>query len=367
MGHQFAFGSQYHEGNSEHGICTGGENGKFQIAVLYLELDFGTFTAAYPVFLRLFQRFGPVDGVKSVQQALCVGRYAQTPLAHLFLDYGEAAAFRYAVYHLVIGKHGTQLRTPVYHCFTQIGDAVVHQDFLLLFFAHGIPLIGSEMQFFAACGIQSFVTGFGECFCQFFDRACFLFVIAVVAVEHLLERPLCPVIVFRVAGTDFTVPIERETYLIQLLAIAVDIVDGGNGRMLSGLYGVLLCGQAVSIVSHRIQDIETLQTFVTGIDVRSDVSQRMTHVQTCAAGVGKHVQYIVFLLCFVFRHLVGFVLHPPFLPFLFNLSEIVFHNGCNYIVENLLIYLLKLVDSPFNLVYILLIKRCKVKGLFSDL
>jgi hypothetical protein len=33
----------------------------------------------------------------------------------------------------------------------------------------------------------------------------------------------------------------------------------------------------------------------------------------------------------------------------------------------LLIYLLKLVDSPFNLVYILLIKRCKVKGLFSDL
>ena len=44
-----------------------------------------------------------------------------------FSDYGEAAAFRYAVYHLVIGKHGTQLRTPVYHCFTQIGDAVVHQ------------------------------------------------------------------------------------------------------------------------------------------------------------------------------------------------------------------------------------------------
>ena len=119
--------------------------------------------------------------------------------------------------------------------------------------------------------------------------------------------------------------------------------------------------------THGVQDIETLQAFVTGIDVRSDVSQWMSHVQACAAGVGEHVQYIIFLFCFVFRHLVGFVLHPLFLPFFFNLSEIVFHNGFNYIVENLLIYLLKLVDSLFNSVYILLIKRCKVKGLFSDL
>ena len=174
-------------------------------------------------------------------------------------------------------------------------------------------------------------------------------------------------VVFRIAGADFAVPVEGETYLVQLLAIAVDIVDGGDCGVLSRLYGILFCRQAVSIVSHGVQDIETLQAFVTGIDVRSDVSQWMSHVQACAAGVGEHVQYIIFLFCFVFRHLVGFVLHPPFLPFFFNLSEIVFHNGFNYIVENLLIYLLKLVDSLFNSVYILLIKRCKVKGLFSDL
>ena len=368
LGYQFAFGSQHHKGNSKHGICTGGENGKFQITVFYLELDFGAFAAAYPILLCFFQGFGPVDGIQSVQQALRIGGHAETPLTHLFLNYGETAAFGYAVYHFVIGKHGTELRTPVYHCLTQIGDTVIHQDFLLFFFAHGVPFVGSEAQFFAACGVQSFVSIFGECFCQFFNGTRLLFFVAVIAVEHLLESPLCPMIVFRIASTYFTVPVERETYFVQLLAIAVDIVDGSDCGMLPRLYGVLLCGQAVSVISHGIQDIETLQTFVTGINVRSDVSQRMSHMQTCAAGVGEHVQYIIFLLCFVFRHLVGFIFYPSFLPFLFNLSEIVFHNGFYYIiVENLLIYLLKLVDSLLNSVYILLIKRCKVKSLFSDL
>ena len=365
--HQFAFGGKYHEGNSEHGVCAGSENGEFQIAVFHFELNFSAFAAAYPVLLGFLQGIGPVDGVESVQQALCIGGYAETPLAHLFLDYGETAAFRYAVHHFVIGKYGSELGTPVHHCFTQISDTIVHQGFLLFFFAHGVPLLGGETELFAASHVQSFGSFGLKVLYQLGDGFCRCAGVAVEAVEHLLESPLRPMVVFRVAGADFAVPVEGETYLVQLLAIAVDIVDGGDCGVLSRLYGILFCRQAVSIVSHGVQDIETLQAFVTGIDVRSDVSQWMSHVQACAAGVGEHVQYIIFLFCFVFRHLVGFVLHPPFLPFFFNLSEIVFHNGFNYIVENLLIYLLKLVDSLFNSVYILLIKRCKVKGLFSDL
>ena len=85
-------------------------------------------------------------------------------------------------------------------------------------------------------------------------------------------------IIFRVASTDFTVPVERETYFVQLLAVAVDIVDGSDGRMLSGLDGILFCRQTVSVISHRVEYIEALQSFVTGVNIRSNVSQRMTYV-----------------------------------------------------------------------------------------
>ena len=62
------------------------------------------------------------------------------------------------------------------------------------------------------------------------------------------------------------------------LAIAVDIVDGSDGRMLSGLDGILFCRQTVSVISHWVEYIEALQSFVTGVNIRSNVSQRMTYV-----------------------------------------------------------------------------------------
>ena len=67
---QFAFGSQNHESNTEHGVGTGCKDGKFEVAIFYLELDFGSFAAADPVTLCFFQRVRPVDRVQSVQQAL---------------------------------------------------------------------------------------------------------------------------------------------------------------------------------------------------------------------------------------------------------------------------------------------------------
>ena len=65
--YQFAFGSQYHEGDTEHGICTGSEDSEFQITVFYFELYLRTFTASYPVFLGFFQGFGPINGIESIQ------------------------------------------------------------------------------------------------------------------------------------------------------------------------------------------------------------------------------------------------------------------------------------------------------------
>ena len=149
---------------------------------------------------------------------------------------------------------------------------------MLFLFAFGVPLFGSETDFFAASGVQSFVSVDGEGFFQFFDRTGLLFIVTIIAVDHFLEGPLRPVIIFRVASTDFTVPVERETYFVQLLAFAGDIVDGSDGRMLSGLDSILFCRQTVSVLSHRVEYIEALQSFVTGVNIRSNVSQRMTYV-----------------------------------------------------------------------------------------
>ena len=76
LGNQFAFGRQYHEGYTEHGICTGSKDSEFNITVFHFELYFRTFRASNPVTLCFFQWISPVHSVQSVQQPLCVSRYA---------------------------------------------------------------------------------------------------------------------------------------------------------------------------------------------------------------------------------------------------------------------------------------------------
>ena len=113
---------------------------------------------------------------------------------------------------------------------------------------------------------------FRKCFRQFADGTCLLFVIAIIAIEHLLESPLSPMVITGLTSTYFTVPIKRETDFIQLFTVAVDIVHSGDGRVLSGLDSILFCRKSVCVISHRVQHVETLQTFITGINITSNVS-----------------------------------------------------------------------------------------------
>ena len=149
---------------------------------------------------------------------------------------------------------------------------------------------------------------------------------AVVRLEHALESPLCPVIVVRVAGSYLTAPIKTEAYLVKLFAIAVDVLLGGNGGMLTRLYGILLCGQSVGVVAHGIQHVEAAEALIAGVDIAGDIAEGMSHVQAGAARVGEHIQHVEFLLLLILHDAVCAVLDPPLLPFLLNFSEVVFHN-----------------------------------------
>ena len=134
-----------------------------------------------------------------------------------------------------------------------------------------------------------------------------------------------PFIIRWVAGAHLAAPVERESYLVQLLAVALDVLFRRDGRMLSCLYGILLGRQSVGIVAHGVQHVEALLPLVAGVDVAGDVAQRMAHMQTRPAGIGEHVEHIEFLLVLIFGHSIELLLVPPLMPFLFNLSEVVFH------------------------------------------
>ena len=323
--HIFAFRGENHERNTENRVGACREDSKGNVGTDDLEFHFSAFGTTYPVTLGLFEGVAPIDGIETVEQTLGVGRYPQAPLTHHFLLDGVSAAYRYAFAHFVVGQHGSQLGTPVHHRVAEIGDAVVEQGFLLFFLAHGAPLVGGKRKFFGAGCVYAFGSVCLEGFHQSIDGVGFLLIVVVVTVEHLYESPLRPFIIFGVACAYLAVPVETESYLVELFPIAVDILFGGDGGVLSRLYGVLFGGQPVSVVTHRVQHVETFEAFEAGVDIRSDISEGVSYVQSGTRRIGKHIQHIEFGFLTVFRNPIGVVIFPILLPFLLDFSEIVVH------------------------------------------
>ena len=318
-------GGDDHEGHAEDRVGARGEDFELAVRALDVEEDLRADRAADPVALDLLERIAPGELVQPVEHALGVGRDAQEPLLHAFLLDGVAAAHRQAVAHLVVGQHGAELGAPVDHRVGAVGEAVVLQHLLLAGLVPAVPLGGREAHIDGAGGVEALAAVFGECLDELGDGARLMGIVAVVVVVHLEERPLRPLVIGRVAGADFALPVEREADLVQLLAVAGDVALGGDGGVLARLDGVLLGGETERVVAHGVQDVEALEPLVARIDVRGDVPQRMPHVQACPRGVGEHVEDVVFGPRGVGGHLVGAALLPALLPLGFDLSEIVFH------------------------------------------
>ena len=148
----------------------------------------------------------------------------------------------------------------------------------------------------------------------------------VIRVEHLHECPLSPFVIFRIACADFSAPVERETYLVELGTITCDVFRCGFFRMLTCLYGILLGGKTVCVIAHGMKHVEALLAFEACVDVACYISQRVTDVKSGSGGVGEHVKDIEFFLVRVLDSFVGLVLSPVVLPSAFNFLMIVFHN-----------------------------------------
>ena len=225
------------------------------VAIGHIKLHLGSFASANPVALGLLERVGPVDGVQSVKQTLCIGADTKAPLLHLLLHHGMAATHANAVNHLIVGQYCPQCRTPVHHRLAQIGNAVVHQHFLFPDLAHGFPLIGCEGNFLRASHVKPLGAFFLKALHKLLNGLGTLALVTIERKIHPAERPLRPMVVSRFTCTHFTAPVKREADLVKLLTIAGNVLLCRFGRMLSCLYGVLLSRKSIGVIAHGIEDI----------------------------------------------------------------------------------------------------------------
>ena len=115
---------------------------------------------------------------------------------------------------------------------------------------------------------------------KLFYRECLFGVKVIVGIKHLHERPLCPLVELGIACADLTTPVERETYLVKLGAIAGNILFGRFLGMLTGLDGILLRGKPISVIAHRMKHIEALLTLEAGVDIACYISQGVTYMKS---------------------------------------------------------------------------------------
>ena len=138
--------------------------------------------------------------------------------------------------------------------------------------AHRLPLVGRERELLALRHVEALGALLLKVLHQLADGQCLLLGVVVERHEHLLEGPLCPVVIAGVACAHLAVPVEAESDLVELLAVVVDVCLGGDGRVLAGLDGILLGGQSVSVVSHGVEHVEATLALVACVYVAGNIA-----------------------------------------------------------------------------------------------
>ena len=105
--HVVRLGCQHHERDAEDGVTAGGEDSELQVGIGNLELHLSALRTANPIALSLLDGVRPIYAVEPLQETLCIGAHAQTPLAHHALLHWITAAHGETLRNLVVGKHSS--------------------------------------------------------------------------------------------------------------------------------------------------------------------------------------------------------------------------------------------------------------------
>ncbi len=144
-------------------------------------------------------------------------------------------------------------------------------------------------------------------------------------VEHAQESPLCPAVEIGIACAYLTLPVETEADFVELVAVACDVLRRSHLGVLSGLDGILLGGQAESVVAHGMEYVEAVEALVAGEYVGGDVAQRVSDMQTGSRGIREHVENIIFGFVAALGRGIDTAFFPLLLPAAFDFLMLVFH------------------------------------------
>ncbi len=111
--------------------------------------------------------------------------------------------------------------------------------------------------------------------------------------EQLEEDPLGPLVVARIRGLHFVVPVEHQADTRQLLAEPRDVARDQFGRMRVDLEGVVLRVDAERVEPDRLEHVPSLETAETSVDVGADEREDVPHMQPFGRRIGEHHQVVV--------------------------------------------------------------------------
>ena len=329
------FRGDHHVGRSIEGVGTGGEDAKdilfrlariaplgsgcfpavVRIGIADVEIDLGPDAAADPVALKRLDTLGPIERLEVLFQTVGVVGDAEHPLPQRHPLNGVPSPFADTVDDFFVGQYRSQFGTPVHRCLDLVGQTVVVDVAANRVGAFGADIIGDR---------------------QFGNGTSLLLLRVVPGVVDDEEYPLGPAEIVDIGCRDLAVPVETQTEHLQLTAEVRDVLLGRLPRVDTGLFSVLLGGEAESVPPHRVEDRETVHPLIARDDIRGGVSFRVTDMKAVSARVREHIQNICLLSIDHTLPLLGetgrgegLMFFPVFLPERFNLRRIIAgHRRC---------------------------------------
>ena len=165
----------------------------------------------YPVTLTFLDALTPVYSVQALQEAIRIGGNTHAPLSHLLANYRIATTLRNSIDYLIIGQYGTQAWTPIHFRFSQISQAVLEQNTLLLPLCKGFPLLGGEgRRILITRGTNPYITSFFKKGNKCFDRLGLIGFVVIPRAKELGKYPLGMAVVGRIGGLHLTTPVKGK-------------------------------------------------------------------------------------------------------------------------------------------------------------
>ena len=300
---------EHHVGGAEQRVRPRREHADRQVVSVEGEVDHRALRPADPVALHHLDGLRPVDQRQLVGQPVGVCGDAQHPLAQrAAVDRMISAVAPAVARDLLVGQHRPERRAPVHQRVGQVGQPMPGQHLVLLGRVELVPVARPGRrptqnahrprsrhrdQLVAHAQHQLARLKSPE---QHLDRPGLPLDGIEVAVVEREEDPLRPPVVAGVGGGETPAPVIGEPQALELAHHGGDVPLGRDPRVDAVLDGELLRRKPEGVEAHRVQDVEAAHALVARHDVGRDVAERMTHVQSDARGIRKHVQHVVLRL-----------------------------------------------------------------------